>query len=269
MYFVLACGISWLLWLPRIATVQGWWEVDVPDWWHYTGAAGPISAAFLVTALTEGRRGVIALLQRYSPRRAPLPWLAFALLSPCLLLALGLVMARLVDGSWPAYGDLAATDNLPALGLPLILLVHILTFGLGEETGWRGFALPHLQTERNALAATHLLTIAWGLWHIPMFFENESMMSMSAFEIAGWGVALWMGAIFLTWLFNSSNGSLLVVVLWHGLFNLFSASEIGSTAVMVISMGVILIAIAALRLAGPDELRGWSHDAGGRQKYPV
>ena len=51
-YFALACGISWLLWLPRIASEQGWTGWFVPEWWHYAGAAGPIVAASLVAART-------------------------------------------------------------------------------------------------------------------------------------------------------------------------------------------------------------------------
>jgi membrane protease YdiL (CAAX protease family) len=153
------------------------------------------------------------------------------------------------------------------MALPLTLLVHILTFGVGEETGWRGFALPRLQSNHTAIQATHLLALGWGLWHLPTFFENPSFMEMGPVEILGWSAGLWMGAVFLTWLFNSSGGSLIVVVLWHGLFNQFAASEASPAVAAVITMGVILLAVAALRLAGPNELTGLSRDSGARQRH--
>ena len=266
-YFVVAYAVSWTLWLPRVATAQGWWRHDVPAWWHYAGAFGPAAAAMLIAALTGGRAGLRALLGQFSPSRVRWPWLAFALLSPLVLAAAGLLAARVIDGEWPSLAALSHAGDLPAL--PLTLLIQIVTFGLGEETGWRGFALPRLQRDRSAIRATHLLALGWGLWHVPAFFENASFMQMGILQVAGWAAGLWLGAIFLTWLYNSSGGSLIVVVLWHGLFNQFSASEAGSIVAMVITMGVIVIAIVAMRLAGTQELRGLSPQAGPRQRFPA
>jgi uncharacterized protein len=136
-YFVIAYLISWSFWLPLVASVQGWW--------HYAGAAGPVGAALIVAAVSEGRVVVQGLLRQFSPSRVRWPWLAFAILSPLALLA---------------------------LGLGLTLLVHTLTFGVGEETGWRGFVLPRLQERHSAMRATHLLAVGWGLWHLPTFFRK-------------------------------------------------------------------------------------------------
>jgi hypothetical protein len=148
-YFIVAYLLSWSLWLPLVASVQGWWRLDIPAWWHYAGAAGPASAAFIVAGMSEGRAGVQRLLRQFSPARVRWPWLAFAVLSRLALLALGLGLARLADGEWPAYAELARDEKLPALGLPLTLLVHTVTFGVGEETGWRGLR------PAEAAGATH------------------------------------------------------------------------------------------------------------------
>ena len=154
------------------------------------------------------------------------------------------------------------------MALPLTLLVHLLTFAVGEETGWRGFALPRLQHNRTASEATNLLVLGWALWHLPTFFENESFLSMPAFQIVGWGLGLWMGATFLTWLYNSSGGSLITVVVWHALFNQLSASDAASIVPAVLSMGVIVTAIVTLRLAGPEQLTGLSRPSGKSQNIP-
>src|SRR5574341_1235429 len=86
-YLLAACAISWGLWLPRIATVQGWWTVDVPEWWHYVGAAGPVSAAVVVSAVTQGNAGLKQLFRHYSLSRIQLPWVAFSVFVPLLLTA--------------------------------------------------------------------------------------------------------------------------------------------------------------------------------------
>jgi len=264
-YFAIAYAVSWLLWLPLILSVQGWWDIDMPRWWHYTGAAGPITAAAVMTLATEGRQGLRDLFARFDPRRPKPGWLAFAVLMPLLLAAASFVIIRLTTNEWPSYRQLSTTDDLPYSGILLIAATHALTYGIGEETGWRGFALPRMQTGATAMQATHRLAVLWALWHLPSFFENDTMMEMGPLQIVGWLAGLWMGAIFLTWLYNSSGGSLLAVVLWHGLYNLFAASNASSILAAIETMGVIAIAIAAIRLAGPEDLTGLS-EAGRRQR---
>jgi uncharacterized protein len=267
-YFGLAWGISWLAWLPRIASVQGWWARDVPEWWHYAGAAGPITAAVIVAALVGGRRGLAALANQYHPAGMRAGWVAFVVVSLGGLFALGAIAERLVEGAWPAYAELAKSNNLPALGLPLTFLVHTLTFGVGEETGWRAFALPRLQESRSAFRATALLFAGWAMWHVPSFFENESYGSMGPGEIVGWGVGLALGTLFLTWLYNSTSGSMLTLVLWHGIFNTIAASEAAPGLIAAVATtGIMVIAIVALLAAGPAELRGLGRRSGARVRW--
>lgn len=238
----------------------------VPEWWHYAGAAGPITAALVVTSVTEGRAGLRQLADQFHPGRATPGWLGFARLSPIALFVLGAVVARVVEGSWPAYDTVAKTSNLPSLGLPVTFLVHLLTFGLGEETGWRGFGLPRLWSRCPALRATMVLAAGWGIWHIPSFFENPGYQTVN---LAGWSVGLVLGAVFLTWLYNSTNGSLFAVVLWHGVFNTLVASEAAEGLIAaVMTTDVTALAIVALVVAGPAELRGLPRITGLRERRP-
>lgn len=258
-YFVLACAVSWLLWLPRIATEQGWDGWAVPDWWHYAGAAGPIVAAVLVVGRTEGMPGLRRLFAQFDPRRASAGWLAFAVGSPIVLFAAAAAIARAVTGAWPAYDMVAKTSNLPAIGLPLTFIVHVATFGIGEETGWRGYALPRLQARHDALTATLLLAVGWGIWHVPSFFGNTGYADMGGVDLVGWSIGLVLGAVFLTWLYNSSSGSLTAIVLWHGLFNTLVASEASEGLIAAaMTTGVMVLAVFAVAVAGRRRLTGLS-----------
>ena len=62
--------------------------------------------------------------------------------------------------SWPR-------GVLPGVGLLGIVVVEVLFFGFGEETGWRGFAWPRLRRRHGLLAAAAILTAPWALWHLP------------------------------------------------------------------------------------------------------
>jgi membrane protease YdiL (CAAX protease family) len=130
------------------------------------------------------------------------------------------------------------------------LLLWIFTYGLGEETGWRGFALPRLQEGRSDFSATLILAVFWALWHLPQFFYAFELSFMST----GWLVGLFFGAVFLTWLYNSSS-SILIVAVWHGCYNYVTAST-AETGILPAALSAVVIfwAIMLLRKYGQKHL---------------
>ena len=44
---------------------------------------------------------------------------------------------------------------------------------IGEEPGWRGFALPRLQRRHSPLVATLMLGVVVAAWHLPLVFLSE------------------------------------------------------------------------------------------------
>src|SRR3546814_20952371 len=59
------------------------------------------------------------------------------------------------------------------IALPAVLLAgHLFRDpgALGEELGWRGFALPRLLELMDARRASLLLGLVWAVWHLPAFF---------------------------------------------------------------------------------------------------
>jgi membrane protease YdiL (CAAX protease family) len=89
-----------------------------------------------------------------------------------------------------------------------------------EEVGWRGYALPRLQTRYRALAASVVLGVIWGCWHLPQWFLPATG------QAAKWPFVAFLlhtvaFSILLTWLYNHSEGSLWPVILAHAAFNLY------------------------------------------------
>ena len=103
---------------------------------HYLAAFGPSIAGFIMAAATEGWAGVRHLLARLVPTWAGVPWYAAVLLG---FPAANLAAAWLLDPN--SLVGLPSWDRLICL-VPITLVLD--TGPLGEEFGWRGFALPRL-----------------------------------------------------------------------------------------------------------------------------
>ena len=115
-------------------------------------ATGPALAALIVTAIISGWSGVKALLLRLVQWRVGLRWYVVALLLPVILWGAAVSLNVLLGAPLPPVATLAGWPSL-VLGF-LLYMVFPIGGPLGEESGWRGFALPRLQSKRSALAST-------------------------------------------------------------------------------------------------------------------
>ena len=250
-YFILAYLISWATWSPLVLSARGLIRLEIHPAWHLTGAFGPLLSALIVTALTGGLDGVREFIGRTFRWRVGIMWWLVAI-SPIALYLIAVLISGLIEGSF-SFEGFGKVNELPDLYWPIGWLVMILTFGLGEETGWRGFALPRMQARRSAMSATLILVVFWLGWHAPAFFYKESFIEMGFLGAIGWAVSIAFGAIFLTWLYNSSRASTLMVIIWHGTFNA-AVSATGGNIAMITSIMVIIWAVVISQRCGPAEL---------------
>lgn len=254
-YFVLAYAISWAVELPLAASAQGWLRTQMPPALHYLASFGPMLAALFVTAMTEGRHGIWQLLSGLFKWRVGLGWLLFAILSPIALFAVAAIAGVATKGKWPDLALLGEVDYLPYLGVAGAFILWLLTFGVGEELGWRGFALPRLQTKHSALTATLILGLVWACWHVPAFFYKDTYRAMG---LGGFPLLLLFilaASPVFTWLYNSTRGSLLMVIVFHATFDFLSVSRAGGgTVAAVMSAGVMIWAVLVVILFKPKNL---------------
>ena len=253
-YFALACAISWLIWLPLVVIAFGFDAPTLP-YHHFWGALGPCLAAFIVTALTVGRRGINNLVSRMVQWRTGIVWYLLALLGPVFLFLLAVSINSITTGDWSALRQFGSSDEFPRFGILTLWLFHIFTFGFGEETGWRGFALPRLQQRYNAFVATVILSLFWALWHLPTFFYRPGYSSMDLFGIIGWLFSIMMGAVLLTWLYNSTRGSVLIVSLFHGSVDIaFTSKGVGTDIMNMMGMFMMVWSVVVLIIFRPTHL---------------
>jgi membrane protease YdiL (CAAX protease family) len=176
---------------------------------HYLAAFGPSIAGFLMAAATEGWAGVRHLLARLVPARANMPFYAAVLLGfPAASLAAAWLLDRDSLTTLPSWGRLICL-------VPMTLVLD--TGPLGEEFGWRGFALPRLLRRWPPLTAALVLGAIWWAWHLPAFFIKA--LSQSHLSIPLFFVNALALSVLMTGLYLRTGGDLLPLVLVHVMAN--------------------------------------------------
>lgn len=188
---------------------------------------GPTLAAFLMTGITQGRAGIRQLLRRFMLWRVGIVWYLLVLLG---ILILMLITFLLLPGALSAF-HLAGLFSL-SFWLPyLIMYVAVFIFGgpLGEEPGWRGFALPRLQQRFGPLVGTLVLGVLHGPWHVPIFLVFLSNLpgytgaEASSVDLLALFALFFISVIALeyvfTWVFNNTRGSILLAIMLHASIN--------------------------------------------------
>ncbi len=255
-YVLLAYGITWLLALPLVLAYNGFLQIGVPFVIQYVLPYGPLLSALIVTWARNGMTGLREIFSRMSKWRIRPIWILTALFSVWVLYFTSVLMLMFMGQPWPDLSVFGEVMYLPYLTFLGSWALWIFTYGIGEETGWRGFLLPQLQTKYNALVSSLILSIIWAGWHIPMFLYNENLMAMGPFGIFGWVIGLMFGAVLMTFIYNNTEGSILMTAIWHGTFNLFTAAVDQAAGVTsgIISMLVMFWAVLIVIVYKPTDL---------------
>jgi membrane protease YdiL (CAAX protease family) len=235
-FFGLAIVFTWANWVPRALVSRGIIDLAVPDFLSLVAGYGPALAAIIVTSLVSGKAGLRQLFRRLVLWRVGIQWYVVVLFLPAATMLTALGLHLLFGGTTPSI------TNPPTLqlGLPdiplwqqtlLLMLMFTLGFdGLGEELGWRGYALPQLLSRHSALAASLILGVVWALWHLPYALTLGSVMSDRPFYAYVPGMLA--SAILFTWIFNNTKGSILMAILYH------AAGNVTANVLPVLAPGV-------------------------------
>jgi len=191
-YIALAVLISWFPWYTTGTGFLVW---------------GASIAGVITIAITSGKEGLRDLGQRFLRWRVGWTWWLVALFFTGLLVLPAIAINVALGGGLPSLAFFK--QELPMV--PLYFLITLLGGPLGEEFGWRGFALPNLQRRWGPVVASIIIGIVWGLWHLPLFFQPESFhYQMGLPFLPLYVVAEIVLATFITWVYNKTGSSLLV-----------------------------------------------------------
>ena len=228
------------------------WKVKDPNSPWFLTILGTGLGALLVVSLTEGWAGVKAWASRIVRWRASLVWYAAALTIPLLLQLSGYGL-NLALG---AHSSVGIISSRLSLWFPQFIQVF-LVIALGEETGFRGYALPKLMERHSPLVATLILGVLHAMWHVPLFLTGDS-----------WWVVLHVigGAFLFTLIFMNTRGSVLLAMILHSANNawstVISGSFVGSymdqhtmlVGLMFMAMTVVIIIFSGTSLTQKPEV---------------
>jgi membrane protease YdiL (CAAX protease family) len=191
-FFVLAFAITWGLQAPALFS-------STPDQWMALvglGAFGPMFAAMIASGDIRG------LFRQMKIWRVGVGWYFVALFVPGAIFVVGALVYNVAGGH---HEPLLYPPNNPAF------VAAAICFPIGEEVGWRGFALPELRKRFGMVTSSVIIGVFWTLWHIPMM----SMQHVSPWMYIVFFPFMICGSIFFTWLWEHTNRSLLLAVLAH------------------------------------------------------
>jgi membrane protease YdiL (CAAX protease family) len=210
---------------------------------------GVLAAAIIVTAFT-GRANLKEFFARIFRWRVGIQWYALAFLLPVAICLLAMGANILLGAPVPTLEKLRDWPQL--LGRFVFIFVLI---GMGEEPGWRGFALPELQKKYSPLIASLILACIWALWHLPLMGTEFTLPIIPAFLMS-----LFAATFVMTWISDHTRSVLFPMILHTMvntigggfLFPMFSGADLFRLwyvyAVLWAAVGVIVI-LTALRTA--------------------
>ena len=213
-FLILVYVISWSLWAPVVLLFP---DTSAPPWWALVlaavGAYGP-SLAAMITALVCGKLPGLAALFTSARGRAGWPWYLLVLLGPP-------AFVWIAAGTQVLLGGNARFVGAQSLVKMALILATFVPFGpLGEELGWRGYALPRLEQHFAPLVSGLVLGIIWAAWHLPMFwFPPIGLPRRSLANVAMWAVNVVGFSVLLSYVARRTKYSVPIAILLHATLN--------------------------------------------------
>lgn len=208
--------------------------------------------AYVLSGAFSRTPGVRDHLSTLVKPRGRFLWYLIALLTFPAVQLIGAITTRIFGGAVDiTTGDFSAQA---AIGAAALTFLHGFFFsgGINEETGWRGFALPRLQSRYCTLAAASIVWVFWALWHLPYDLVSGD----SAAQILQNRVFFnFLWSILFAWVYNRSKGSILAPALFHPAMNT-SGGILPHTAVAT----ALFVALAAFAIVYDRMWRRPSHD---------
>lgn len=221
-FFLLTFAFSWVIWIGGLIHLGLGTSLGAAMPFVYVGSFGPTVAAIVMLAtgahpgqgLRQWARGFVRVKAHPG---------AYATALVGLPLAYGVLWVAL--GIEPLPGDPPILVWITLILLaPLNGLVGSVILGagpLGEEPGWRGYALDRLLENRSDWAASAVLGLFWALWHLPIMVGVPEW--RAGVSLAWFLPTYVIGVVALAYAFTKvwrwSHGSLLLVIWFHGIVN--------------------------------------------------
>ena len=237
-FFVLTYAIGWGL---------------IPVWTFQAGS--PFIAALIVIPLTRGVAGLKELGLRMIRWRVRWYWYVVAIALPLAVVGITVGLNVALGASVPSLAGVGSVSTV--LMMFALRLVNPGDGALGEEPGWRGVALPGLQSTLSPLVSTLILGVAVTVWHVPLLFLEDGLLRPSI--IAGFLLGTIAVTFWYTWLFNHTGGSVFMTIVSHaaqGTIQIGALWPAGADFAQAMLLNSIVLSVLAIGLVVFDR-KAW------------
>jgi len=174
-------------------------------------------AAIITSAVTEGHAGIKSIFRRMTNWRFGLDSYLLAIFGLVLLY----LMTVVISGALPVQALAEKWTLIFSFYIPALLTTYLIN-PIGEETGWTGFALPHLQKQFSPWLSAVILGVVWSIWHLPAYFIPSEMGAFNPTSFFIFMLIAVFTRIIWTWVTNKALGSGIVGVFLHASSNAVS-----------------------------------------------
>ncbi|NLZ85246.1 MAG: CPBP family intramembrane metalloprotease [Acholeplasmataceae bacterium] len=236
-FFVTVIISTWLIWLPAFLIQKQIIRIKLPwDFFVTAGTFVPSLFGLLFAYLCGGKTELLSLLKSLINVRIGIKgWVITFLILPAVS-AVSCLIFYLWEESLPE-------KQFPLWSIPLAFVYILIMMGpLGEEMGWRGFALKRMLASQTPLEASFWLGMIWSFWHLPLFFINgttqNALLSFGIVPaVAGYFLYTMMISLLITLLFVISKGSVFGSIMLHAAGNL----SLGVVPIILSPQGAIVL----------------------------
>jgi membrane protease YdiL (CAAX protease family) len=228
--------LPWAVWGSAIAQAHG-----LIGWRLPQGIAlWVLTPSIALAALAIGGRRALGELTRRIVRWHGPAWVYGAAVVVPLLIGTATVGVTVATGH-----PLHLGETMSLSGCLVYFSYAIGLFLLTEEAGWTGLILPRLQVRMHPLAASLLLGVVWGLWHLPLLSvpgEKDNGLPFAAFLLLIVPTCVVMSSFV-----NATRGTVLAAALFHATFNATYTyiGVVGPDHTLIWTAGVVSLVPAA------------------------
>jgi membrane protease YdiL (CAAX protease family) len=247
---------SWAVGFPLALASRGLFPA-LPPVLHLLIAFGPLLGGVAASARHDGgwpaARAFLGRCWKGGRGR----WLAAGALIPVALFLAGGALAVSLRASRAVPEGGGSTWIGPSA--VVASAAYTLTFGIGEETGWRGFLLPRLAARHGPVGGTLRLFAVWAGWHLPLLLDRGAIGAGGAFGFAQFFAGLFAGAFVQTWLASRASPSIWPCAILHGTINGCAAfvddALVGGLVAAFLCLGAIVLLLRAPQALAPLQPR--------------
>ena len=211
---------TWILWILALLSANLGMNLWLSQGSYITlGIFIPSTAGIVCAYIFGGKDEAFSMIRSMTNIHMNIKWL----LQVFMVLPGVSAVATLV---YIIFGNTLPEVEFPPWFIPIVFVYILVLMGpLGEEAGWRGFALKRLLMSQTPIKASVTLGMIWSIWHLPLFLivgTTQNLLTEFGMlpSLFGYSIYTIMISVLMTLYYIVSDGNLFGSMVFHTMGNL-------------------------------------------------